>query len=91
MKPAGQSPAPSALTVRPQGLRCQEAIMKPGRVYTVEEIDEMRRIVRDIQHTGGATYDTLDARTEDMLRTYMWNGVTVEQLNAALQKKRGII
>lgn len=53
------------------------------RRYTIAEIDQMRRDVRELAGDYGSK-----ALAEEMLRTYMINGTAPEELREAADKHR---
>jgi hypothetical protein len=54
------------------------------RTYTVAEIDQMRRDVRELNGGHGGN----DMVAEEMLRTYMLNGTEPADLKEAADKRR---
>lgn len=52
------------------------------RAYTLDEIDRMRVAVAHFEFPTGRTVEEFQRRIEDLLRTYMLGGVSVEELEA---------
>ncbi len=53
--------------------------------YTVDEISRMRKII-NFSYPSGTQFGPgqQEAQTENLLRTFMINGTTVEELDAAM-------
>ena len=72
------------------------AAMRKGRgmKYSIQELDEMRQIIakRLIDESiSGLGVKEWNKRTEELLRTYIMNGTTLEELRNPLLRKHGLI